>query len=268
MASIIIQRLDGTTYDLDEIGLRVISFDPPGPNYQYTWTQMSQYSAVVTDVQLQQSTIPLVLQVRAHDIYDYELKRLKLLKVLAGYEPFYVINSRIPWLRWKVVPEAYDYLRLSNFWYTQPVTINLTCADSAAETVLSTLDDGFLDAFNGANAVTLPAYIFTNQKSFTVWNGSTMPLRAEEHPALISIDTDAADVTLTNTTTGQKWTAKGPFKKGHPVMLYGLKATVDNKSIYANTNHAYIDLVPGDNKFTIVYGSGSCTVSVKTHFYF
>lgn len=269
MASIIIQRLDGTTYDLDEIGLCVISFDPPGPNYQYTWTQMSQYSAVATDVQVQQSTIPLVVQARGHDVYDYELLRQLMLKVFAGYEEFYVINSRIPWLRWKVVPEAYDFQRLSNFWFSQPITINLTCADSAAETVLSTLDDGFLNAFGyGVSTTDYPKFQFSNQEKFTVWNGSTIPLRAEEHPVLITIDTNAENITLTNATTDQKWTIKGPFIRGHPVLLYGVKATVDDKSVYANTNHAYLDLMPGDNEFTLDYGSGVCDISFKTHFYY
>ncbi|MGJ3844005.1 phage tail family protein, partial [Lactiplantibacillus plantarum] len=60
MSSIVIQKMDGTIYDLDKLGIHVISFDPPGSNYQHTFTQMSEYSTVLTDTQMQQTTIPLV----------------------------------------------------------------------------------------------------------------------------------------------------------------------------------------------------------------
>ena len=52
MSSIVIQKIDGTVYDLEKLGIHVISFDPPGSNYQHTFTQMSEYSTVLTDTQI------------------------------------------------------------------------------------------------------------------------------------------------------------------------------------------------------------------------
>lgn len=266
--SIIVQRLDGTQYNLDDLGIRVISFDPPGPNYQYTFTQMSRYSAVVTDTQMQQTTIPLVVQVRAHDVYDYELMRQRVLKVFAGYEPFYVINARIPFLRWKVVPDAYEFQRLSNFWFSQPITINLLCADGAAETVLTTLDQDFASAFGySASTTEIPAYSFTNRTSFTIWNGGTIPLRAEEHPVLITLDAKASSVTIKNNTTAQSLTVNTALSRGTPLTIYGLKMMVGSKSVFVNSNHAYLDFVPGNNSISIS-GTSDFTVSFKTRFYY
>ncbi|BDZ31227.1 phage tail domain-containing protein [Lactiplantibacillus pingfangensis] len=269
MSTILIQKMDGTTYDLDKLGIRVISFDPPGPNYQYTFTQMSEYRSVLTDTQMQQTSIPLVFKVVANDNYDYELMRMRVLKTFAGYEPFYVINTRISYLRWKVVPESYSYSRQSNFWGTQATTVNLTCIDGAAETVLTTLDKGFLNGFGmSANLINIPQYQFTNQSSFTVWNGSTIPLRAEEHPVLISIDcATSKSVSITNQTTNQTVTVTAPLTRGQPLMIYGLKMAVGSTSVYGKSNHAYLDFMPGNNQLS-VSGISNFTISFKTHFYY
>ncbi|PIO80004.1 phage tail protein [Loigolactobacillus backii] len=266
--SIIIERLNGTQYSLDDLEIHVISFDPPGPNYQYTWTQMSEYNTVATDTQLQQTTIPLVIQIRAHDVYDYELMRQRVLKIFAGYEPFYVINLRIPYLRWKVVPEAYDFQRLSNFWFSQPITINLTCADGAAETVLSTTDNGFLSAFGySTNTVDIPQYSFKNKTSFNIWNGGILPLRAEERPMFITLDASASSITIKNNTTGQSLTVNTTLSRGNPLTIYGLKMMVGTNSVFAKSNHAYLDFIPGNNSIAIS-GTTNFSVSFKTHFYY
>ncbi len=269
MSSIVIQKIDGTVYDLEKLGIRVISFDPPGPNYQHTFTQMSEYSAVLTDTQMQQTTIPLVFKVNAADNYDYELKRMRVLKVFAGYEPFYIVNRRISYLRWKVVPESYTYTRQSNYWGTQAITVNLTCIDGAAETVLTSLDKGFLNGFGmSASLTSVPKYEFTNQANFTIWNGSTIPLRAEEHPVLITLECTANKaVTITNQTTSQSLTVTMPLTKGKPLQIYGLKMVVDGTSVFSKSNHGYLDFAPGNNKLT-VSGTNDFTISFKTHFYY
>lgn len=269
MSSIIIQKLDGTTYDLDQLGIRVISFAPPGPNYQHTFTQMSEYSAVLTDTQMQQTTIPLVFKVNATDNYDYELKRMRVLKTLAGYEPFYIINQRIKYLRWKVVPESYTYARQANYWGTQAMTINLTCTDGAAETLLTSLDKGFLNGFGmSASLTSVPKYEFTNQTSFNIWNGSTIPLRAEEHPMLITLDGVASTaVTITNQTTSQSLQVNTSLTKGTPLQIYGLRMIVGGASVFSKSNHAYLDFVPGNNKLT-VSGTSDFKISFKTRFYY
>lgn len=85
---IIIQRRDGKTYDLEKEGIRVITFDPPSPNFQHTYTQTGDYGADLTGTQVQQTTIPLIFDVVARDNYDYELQRLKVLQIFSSNEPF------------------------------------------------------------------------------------------------------------------------------------------------------------------------------------
>lgn len=268
--AIIIQRLDGTTYDLNAIGIRVISFDPPGANWQNTFTQMSQYHAVLTDRQMQQTTIPLVVQVRGHDVYDYELLRMKVLRVFAGYEPFYIISSRTPFMRWKVVPEQHDFLRLSNSWLSQPATINLDCPDGVSETTETTLSSQFpfTDYFGSeVSTENPPTYTFANQTSFNVINGGTIPLRNGEHPVLIHFSGDVGSaLSIANARTQQTLTINHEMSSTDKLEIYGMKPLLNGQSIYSSGNHAFLDFMPGDNQIT-VSGASNFTISFETRFY-
>ena len=42
-STVVITKLDGTTYDLNELGFHVKKFDVPYPNFQYTFQSMSTY---------------------------------------------------------------------------------------------------------------------------------------------------------------------------------------------------------------------------------
>lgn len=76
MSSIFVKRLDGTEYDLDKLGFRVITFEPPGINYTHTYVQQSKIGQVLTDAVIDKMTIPLTLMIQAEDTVDLELKGL------------------------------------------------------------------------------------------------------------------------------------------------------------------------------------------------
>ncbi|WP_269780574.1 phage tail domain-containing protein [Pediococcus pentosaceus] len=140
-STFIIQRMDGTTYDLGKMGIRVRSFDPPSPSYQHTFQQVGKYNAVLTDTKVSQLVIPFVFDIYANDNYDYELQRMQVSKVFESSEPFYIINLRIPFLRWRVVADAFSVQRLDNYWKASSISVNLNCIDGYAQTIATTLDD-------------------------------------------------------------------------------------------------------------------------------
>lgn len=49
MSTIIIQRLDGTKYDLDSLGFRVKQFNIPLNNYSYSYQQIGKYGSTRID---------------------------------------------------------------------------------------------------------------------------------------------------------------------------------------------------------------------------
>lgn len=271
--SIIIQRLDGTTYNLDDLGIRVISWDPPSPNYQHTFAQIHELKATLTDTQIQQTTAPLVIQVRAHDIYDYELMRQRVLDIFSSFESFYVINMRIPMIRWKCVAEAFEYPRLSNFWFTQPITINLVYGEGFAESVALTSEDSFTTpngkwgiGMNIPSDTDISYHFDTN--NFDIWNLGNIPLLADERPVLFEFKGRvSSQLTINNNTTGQAFKLNKTLSKSDTLQLYGMKPMVNHKSVFGSGNHAYLDLAKGKNQFTIS-GATDLTLDISTRFYY
>lgn len=272
--SILVTRLDGTTYNLDDLGIRVISFDPPSPNYQYTFTQIHERKATLTDTQIQQTTAPLVVQVKSKNVYDYELMRQRVLKIFASYEDFYITNMRIPTIRWKVRAEAFEFTRLSNFWFTQPITINLVYGEGFAESVFTTADNDFkVPRSDMSWGLGIPSdedisYSFSNQDSFNVWNLGHIPLYADERPVLFEFSGDVeSKLTIVNKTTNQTFEFNKALTSGQKLQIYGIKPVLDGVSAFKDSNHAYLDLAVGRNDFT-VSGATNWKLDITTRFYY
>ncbi|KRK90526.1 phage tail domain-containing protein [Companilactobacillus futsaii] len=272
--SILIQRLDGTTYNLDDLGIRVISFDPPSPNYQFTYTQIHETRATLTDTQVQQTTAPLVIRVKAKNVYDYELMRQRVLKIFASYEDFYVINMRIPTIRWKVRAEAFDFPRQGSFWYSQPITINLVYGEGFAETVFTTAENDFTVPSNlmswglGVPSDEKISYKYSNQSNFDIWNLGHIPLKADERPVLIEFTGNVgSQLSIENKTTDQTLTFKKALNGGNKLQIYGLKPVLDGVSAFQYSNHEFLDFAVGKNEI-VVSGASNWTISFTTRFYY
>lgn len=271
---IIIQRRDGKTYDLEKEGIRVITFDPPSPNFQHTYTQTGDYGADLTGTQVQQTTIPLIFDVVARDNYDYELQRLKVLQIFSSNEPFYVINMRTPFLRWKVIAEAFTYPRLGNYWKAKSVSVNLVCYEGFAESTATTQDpftfDGGTFGIGMGIPFDTPRYSFKNQPKFQFYNPSVIPLLTNERPVTLSFKGNAPNgITIANKTTGQSFKYKHALTKSNDFKLVGLIPIVDGSQRFGNTysDRSFIDYAQGYNTMEII-GSTDFTLSFNTRFYY
>lgn len=272
--SIIVQRRDGTTYDLEKEGIRVISFDPPSSNFQHTYTQTGDFGTDLTATQVQQMTIPLIFDVKSRDNYDYELQRLKVLQIFSSIEPFYIINMRTPFLRWKVVAESFSYPRLGNFWKAKNVSINLVCYEGFAESTATTQDpftfDGGTYGIGMGIPFDTPVYSFKNQPKFRFYNPSLIPLLANERPVTLSFRGEAPNgITIKNKTTGQSFVYKKALTKNNDFKLLGINPIVDGIQRFGNaySDRSFIDYAQGYNDIEIV-GSSNFELNFNTRFYY
>ncbi|MCP1276946.1 phage tail domain-containing protein [Leuconostoc citreum] len=271
---IIIQRRDGTIYDLEKEGIKVINFDPPSANFQHTYNQIGKFGAELVDTQIQQMSIPLTFDVTARDNYDYELQRLKVLRIFSSTEPFYVINMRTPFLRWKVVADSFTYPRLGNFWKAKNVAINLVCYDGLAESTATTLDpftfDGDTYGIGMGIPFDTPQYSFTNQAQFNIFNPSIIPLLSNERPVTITFKGDApSGLTIKNNTTGQSFTYFKALSSTDEFKLIGLVPMVNGVQRLGNglSNREFVDYAIGNNNMEIV-GATNFTIQFTTRFYY
>ena len=273
LSSIFVKRLDGTEYDLDKLGFRVITFEPPGVNYAHTYVQQSKVGQVLTDVVIDKMTIPLTLMIQAEDTIDLELKRLDLKRIFNSDEPFYVYTNRIPYLRWKcVVDGTISYPQIENFWQAT-ATINLSCPLGLAETVATTADSDFsYESGKWGLGLNIPhgvdlKYVF-NSSPCRVYNASNIDLKADELPVEITFNGNVKDtLTIINNTTNQVFKLSGSYTKLDTIVIDGIVPTVNGTEQYSKTNHAYLDFVRGWNDLS-VSGATDYTIKFNTRFYY
>jgi hypothetical protein len=271
--NIIIQRQNGTTYDLNAEGIKVVTFDAGSPNYQYTYNQISKYYYKMSAMNVQQRVLSLVFDVVARDNADYELQRLKVMQIFDSSEPFYLINERLPWQRWKVVAEPFTYPRSTNYWKAKSVSVNLDALDGYAETVGTTADSFTFDNSSWGIGMGIPfdkqQYSFTNQTNFNVFNPSSIPLNANERPVIINFSGTAQTLSIKNTTTGQEFIYNKPLSISDKFQLVGIVPVVNGQSMFGadNSNRAFLDFAKGDNNLVIT-GASNFTISFETRFYY
>lgn len=272
--SFLIQKRDGTVYDLGAEGIRVISCDPPSPSFQHTYNQSGKFGARLTGTTVQQVSFPIVFDVFAIDEYDYELQRLKVYKIFDAQEPFYIINSRIPYLRHKVVADGFAYPRLGNYWKAKNVSVNLTAYEGFAETTATTLTPFDLnsDKFGFGIGITSDnfKYSFTNESKFVFNNLGHIPLLADNKPVEV-IFQGIVDQSLTikNKTTGQEFTYKKALAKSDVFKLTGIIPTVNEKQRLGNSfsTRSYLDFSVGTNDIEVI-GARDFTIKFNTRFYY
>ena len=272
MSTIIFQKLDGTVFDLDQLGFRVKKFDVPTTNYNYNYQQIGQYGALMTGVQAQQLVIPLTLNVLAIDSNDLFLQRMKLNRMLQSHEPFYVYDAANSDIRWKVYAEAANVSRDNSFWRASNVQINLDCPTGYAESTYTTQDFDKNIGKGISFGMETPSYelrySFINQRDFDFLNAGIIKLTAEEHPVKIDFQGDASNgITITNQTTGQSFQYKKALTVSDKLTIEGVMPTINGVQNYDAGNHGFIDFATGITKLHID-GASNFTIKFDTHFYY
>lgn len=272
--NIIVKRQDGTTYDLSKEGIKVISFDISSPAYNHSWSSLGKYYTALSTTTVAQRQLTLTFDVKARDNADYELQWLKVMRIFDSTEWFYVINQRLPWLRWKVVAETFTYPRKENFWMAKAVAITLDAIDGYGETIAKTSDPFKFDVGTWGIGMGIPfdrqKYSFSNQNDFDVFNPSSIPLLANERPIVIKFNGNApSGLTLMNNSTGQTFKYNQPLSVNDTLQLIGIVPIVNGQQKMGSgySNREFLDFKRGDNNIT-VSGASDFTISFETRFYY
>lgn len=271
MSSIMIQHSDGTIYDLDALGFRVASYNPPTASVTYTYQQIGNYGTKLTGAQTAQLVIPLTVVITAQDMNDYRLQLIELHKIFYTDEYFYVYDSKIPYLRYKVRAEQISPTQNGNFWQSSNVTINLDCPSGYAESTYTSLEmagDNSLMGFGINLPIEQEFQAQFNSPDFTFTNIGLIPLQADERPVTITFNGSvASDLKITNQTTNQSLKISKSLSSSDTLTITGFMPAVNGTPIYGDSDHGYIDFVRGDNQIHID-GTTSFTISFDTRFYY
>lgn len=269
--TLIVEKLDGTKYDLQKLGIWVIKFEPPSAAYNFATVQVGKYGQRLVGTTAAQRQIPFQCDVIASNDLTIITKRNDFFNIFSSMKPFYITDMRLPTVRWKVVAEQQPFELYNNWHMGGDISFSLNCIGGYAESIDTTLNIDNLNKWSigGMNLpLDKPLKYRFNTSNFEVFNASNIDILAEERPYNIAFSGEANNLTITNTTTQQVFECYQAITASDKFLLYGAWPILNNKSIYSKTNHAFIDLKKGWNKFQIDGCNGNFEIAFDTHFYY
>lgn len=251
-------KQDGTRYNLQELGIRVLEFEPESLNVQNTVQDIEGGGYVVTNTGYGPRYINCELQIRGQDLFDYALFRAEVFALFTSLEPFYVIDSKVPSRRWHVRSDGSFTLGRKN--KRGNYSLKLLCVNKYAESIATTSSPKEWDADVWAWDGTISwdedlQYTFTTN-NFTVKNLGNAPIDPRENELEIIIKATASSyLQITNTTTGEVYRFNGSLTANDTLILRGIRSFKNGISSFRNTNHKILSLAPGSNTFQVTGGT-------------
>lgn len=253
---VILEGLDGTRYSFKEYGIGVRDFVVSSPYYATSYESVEGMDGQIdAGTVLGYRNIKMILYFVADAFENYALKRDEVFRILDSRQPFYLIESRNPYKRWKVkidanfTPEQFRNLGMFE--------VNCISASSFAESLGSTLhpSEHFQTRTGG------PVEYSFNQPSFSVWNDGDEAINPRQHALKIEYKGASSNLVIRNITNGAEWQHNGSTIASDVILLDGVKSLKNGVSVFGQTNRKLITLDPGWNEFQLSGASGAYEIS-------
>ncbi|WP_342045992.1 phage tail family protein [Bacillus sp. OTU530] len=265
-------RLDGTTYDLAQLGIMTRDFNPSSPSYEHVTEKIEgQHGEISTMTTIGTRTISCSFYLKAVNSEDYALFRDEVFAIFHSEEAFYLIDSRNPGKRWKV--KGNSSFSVEQTYKHGFFDVEFVAFMPFAESVGTTQDDFTFDSelwqIGQGLLVDEESQKYTfDSSSFRVYNAGNVTVNPRELPLTITFTGTSSTLKIKNTTTNEEWQYTGTTVSGDTVKLDGVKSLKNNGSIFKDTNYQLITLKPGWNNFEITGASGAFSISFLFRYYY
>ena len=189
------------------------------------------------------------------DIKDYHLLKKKMRSILYTREPFYIVHSDMPSMKYAVITDstAIEDLYGRNGTFEVTFTVFKGYSESLYETnQYSNTSDKW--QFGNDTIINDDIKYKHNSSEFKIFNGSsdTIAPFPHRHKLIIKINVDApSGFKLINKTTGDVFEYKKSITKNKQIVINGIYPTIDGNRVGINTNHEWLTLSPGFNDIEI-----------------
>lgn len=189
------------------------------------------------------------------DIKDYHLLKKKMRSILYTREPFYIVHSDMPSMKYAVITDstAIEDLYGRNGTFEVTFTVFKGYSESLYETdQYSNTSDKW--QFGNDTIINDDIKYKHNSSEFKIFNGSsdTIAPFPHRHKLIIKINVDASNgFKLINKTTGDVFEYKKSITKNKQIVINGIYPTIDGNRVGINTNHEWLTLSPGFNDIEI-----------------
>lgn len=264
----IIQLLDGTSFDTADYNLKRLFHRIPSADIEHDILSVDGRSDIITSSKLNNRIISVEFLYQTYDIYDYYLLRDRLNDLFVRTESFYIIFKREPYKRYKVkLASQFDIEPSPNM---QSFTVEFLTDNVYAESIYKTTEftkewdvaqhawDGTID-WDGA----APVYTF-NSNNFIVKNLGNKTIDPREDYLEITLRGNFASfVSITNRTTGDVYRYNRDLPSTVDLRLLNVRTLRAGVSDFVNTNKKIIKLAPGNNDIIV---EGGTVNSIKFDF--
>jgi hypothetical protein len=237
---VIIETLDGVTYDLEYLGLIPKSFtvDPLSPR-NTTETMDGKDGFIDIETTFDGRSLRAFFLMKTNSVEEY----LQLKKIVHSFfdgKTFFYIVREYSGQRWKVrTANKYSIERINPS--TGMFEVELISQSPYAESYLNTLNPLKMDG----------NYTF-NTSTFTVWNDGDILIDPRVFPLVINFKGVSNNLKIRNKTTGDEWEYTGSTVVNDNLILDGIRSLKNGVSVFGNSNRKLITLEVGSNEFEIV----------------
>ncbi|WP_277892422.1 phage tail family protein [Enterococcus lactis] len=199
-------------------------------------------------------TLSFDIRSREQSMFDLVLQKTELRELFAREPEFYLIYSKEPGKKYRVVYDSIDDERKGAI-YTR-YTVNLGAIRGYSESIATTLTDFNLEEeWQFSQGLVAEDYKYTHQTShFIIYNAGSFEIDPREHYLRIALEGESeGNVTIFNKTTGDRFIYYPSLSTnlGQTLVLDGVIPKLNGVSCGINTNHGLINLVEGVNEIEI-----------------
>lgn len=266
----IIQKLDGTEYDLDQLKIRTKDFIVPSATMRnYTDYIEGRFGQIDLGSDFDARPIRCSFRFEAVDLQDYVLMRDEVFRLFRSDEPFYLIDKRNPSKRWKVkVNGSFEPQQRYTYGYFE---VEFICHLGLAESLGRTLDpltfeEELWQVGQGLIMEEDLKYTFSTN-TFSVYNAGDVDVDPKKMYLIIKYVGASTNLKIENLTTGVSWQYTGTTDSSGNLEINGVRSLKNGLNIFSDTNRKLIELKPGWNNFQLTGANGSFEISFDFRFY-
>ena len=199
-------------------------------------------------------TLSFDIRSREQSMFDLVLQKTELRELFTREPEFYLIYSKEPGKKYRVVYDFIDDERKGVI-YTR-YTVNLEAIRGYSESIATTLTDFNLEEeWQFSQGLVAEDYKYTYQTShFIIYNAGSFEIDPREHYLRIVLEGESeGNVTIFNKTTGDRFTYYPSLSTnlGQTLVLDGVYPKLNGVSCGIDTNHGLITLAEGVNEIEI-----------------
>src|SRR5690606_8833695 len=252
-----IQRLDGTIYNMKDIGVIVnrLVIESPSPiHHRERIEGVDGYIDLGTEYGGRNILADCTLI--AVDLLDYALARDEVFRIFDSKQPFYLLPDESPGKRILVKYDSpYSMARVADI---GEFSISFASNSAYFESIGTTLDPKTFDAevWQVGQGLTVDETKYTHTDiAFQIYNVGDVTINPRSLPLVITFKGASTNgVRILNSTTGDEWEYLKATTAEDIIKIDGVRTLKNGESVFADTNRKLITLKPGRNDFYVFSG--------------